>query len=311
MAAEIKRTFKFRDPESLKLFIGPDRTTLRQLRHLNVRVQVSGKKLVLRGSCEQDMALAADLVLFVSSRAHQGQPTRPEVADAYMKKQSRRTTPNSIEPKTEGQGIYLSCLKENDIVFGLGPAGTGKTFLAVAVAIKALQSGEVSKIILTRPAVEAGEKLGFLPGTFADKVDPYLQPLTDSLNKLVGKGIVDRWRKEGVIEIAPLAYMRGRTLENAYVILDEAQNCTWKQLVMLLTRLGEGSKAVLTGDVSQTDLMHSASGLAPIVEALQHINGIGVHEFGAEDVVRHPLVAAIVEALADRGAVTPLVVVGS
>ena len=223
-----------------------------------------------------------------------------------MKKQSQRATTNSIAPKTEGQGIYMTCLEENDIVFGLGPAGTGKTFLAVARALEALNKGEVKKLILTRPAVEAGEKLGFLPGSFEDKVDPYMMPLLDSLNKLVGKNTVDRWRKDDRIEIAPLAYMRGRTLENAYVLVDEAQNCTWDQLIMVLTRLGEGSRAVLTGDVSQTDLMKSQSGFANVVKALHHIEGIGKHEFEACDVVRHPLVARIIEALADRGTVTPL-----
>lgn len=306
MAAALRRTFKFRDSEVLKTFLGPERSTLRLLRRIQMRVQVQGKKLVLKGSSPQDMAFAVDLVEFISMRAHQGQTTRTEVAEAYMKKHSRRATPNTIAPKTEGQGVYLSCLDENDIVFGLGPAGTGKTFLAVAQALQALQSGRVSKIILTRPAVEAGEKLGFLPGSFADKVDPYLQPLADSLNKLIGKGTVGRWKKEGRIEIAPLAYMRGRTLEDAYVIVDEAQNCTWKQLIMALTRLGEGSRAVLTGDISQSDLMKGQSGLGPIVQALRHVEGIGVHEFGPEDVVRHPLVARIIEALADLGSVTPL-----
>jgi phosphate starvation-inducible protein PhoH and related proteins len=306
VTGDIKRTFKFRDTATLKTFLGPDRSTIRLLRRLHVRAQVQGKKIVLKGSSPQDMSLASDLVMFVSMRAHQGQETRPEVADAYMKNQTRHSTPNSIDPKTDGQAKYLSLLAKNDVVFGIGPAGTGKTFLAVATGLQHLRAKKVERLILTRPAVEAGEKLGYLPGTFAEKVDPYLQPLADSLNKLMGKGIVERMKKDGRIEIAPLAYMRGRTLEDAYVIVDEAQNCTWKQLVMVLTRLGEGSKAVLTGDISQTDLYQSQSGLKDIVGALGHIEGIGVHEFGVVDVVRHPLVARIVEALADRGSVTPI-----
>lgn len=223
-----------------------------------------------------------------------------------MKKQTRRSTPDRIAPKTEGQSAYLSCMSTNDIVFGLGPAGTGKTFLAVGTALSELMKGNVRRIILTRPAVEAGEKLGFLPGTFAEKVDPYLQPLSDSLNKLMGKGHIERMKKEGKIEIAPLAYMRGRTLDDAFVIVDEAQNCTWQQLVMLLTRLDEGSRAVLTGDATQSDLQRQGSGLMPIVDSLKHIEGIGVHEFTTADVVRHPLVARIIKALEDRPEVTAL-----
>lgn len=296
-ANHIKRTFKFRDSAALQIFLGPERVMLRLVNRLHVRAYVQGKKLVLQGSSQQDMDLAADLVSFVSVRAHQGQPTGSEVADAYMKKQTQRATPNQIDPKTEGQAEYLSCMAANDIVFGLGPAGTGKTYLAVATALAALNGRKVSRIILTRPAVEAGEKLGFLPGTFSEKVDPYLQPLADSLHKLMGKGHVERLKKEGKIEIAPLAYMRGRTLDDAFVLVDEAQNCTWKQLVMLLTRLGEGSRAVLTGDATQTDLLRQGSGLMPIVSALKHIEGIGVHEFTSADVVRHKLVARIVEAL--------------
>ncbi len=311
MPGDIKRTFKFRDPSALKTFLGPERAMLRLLSRLHVRAHVQGKKLVLKGSSQQDMVLASDLVLFASMRAHQGQPTRPEVADAFMKKQTRRATPTSISPKTEGQAAYLTCMSNSDIVFGLGPAGTGKTFLAVATALQTLHRGDVSRIILTRPAVEAGEKLGFLPGTFSEKVDPYLQPLSDSLHKLMGKGQVERMKKEGKIEIAPLAYMRGRTLDDAFVIVDEAQNCTWKQLVMLLTRLGEGSRCVLTGDASQTDLLRQGSGLTPIVTSLQHIEGIGVHEFTTADVVRHPLVARIIEALeGEQGSVRPIASVG-
>lgn len=204
-----------------------------------------------------------------------------------------------IQPKTPGQNEYQRTLRECDVVFGLGPAGTGKTFLAVYEAAKALENGHVSKVILTRPAVEAGEKLGFLPGKLTDKVAPYLQPLMESLNKLLTKGRVDCHIRNGKIEIAPLAFMRGRTLEDAYVILDEAQNCTFDQLMMLLTRLGEGSRCVLTGDASQVDLEDGGSGLLMMLRALEQVEGVGIYELTADDVQRHRLVADIIRAVGE------------
>lgn len=188
-------------------------------------------------------------------------------------------------------------LRSFDVVFGLGPAGTGKTFLAVYEAAVALERGHVEKIILTRPAVEAGEKLGFLPGNLTEKVAPYLTPLIESLNKLLTRGRVECHIRNGKIEVAPLAFMRGRTLDNAYVILDEAQNCTFEQLTMLLTRLGEGTRCVLTGDASQVDLEEGDSGLLTMIRALRAIEGIGVYELSPEDVQRHRLVAEIVRAV--------------
>lgn len=201
-----------------------------------------------------------------------------------------------IYPMTLCQKEYISKLEENDLVFGIGPAGTGKTYLAVLYAIKMLKENRVKKIILTRPAVEAGESLGFLPGDLKEKVDPYLTPLYDALYEILGMETVNNLIERGVIEIAPLAYMRGRTLENAYVILDEAQNTTEKQMKMFLTRLGFQSKMIVTGDITQIDLPKGVtSGLKQVTSMLKGIKGISVVEFDFLDVVRHPLVQKILE----------------
>lgn len=199
--------------------------------------------------------------------------------------------------RTPNQRTYLRNILNCDITFGIGPAGTGKTFLAVACAVDALERSSVQRIILTRPAVEAGERLGFLPGDLAQKVDPYLRPLYDALYDLMGLEKVNRAFERGLIEVAPLAFMRGRTLNNAFVILDEAQNTTREQMKMFLTRIGFGSKCVVTGDVSQIDLPRgSESGLIDAERVLRRVNGIATTHFGSLDVVRHPLVARIVEA---------------
>ena len=202
-----------------------------------------------------------------------------------------------IKCKTVGQKHYVSAIKKNTIVFGVGPAGTGKTYLAVCQAVNSFKSKEVEKIILTRPAVEAGEKLGFLPGDLQTKVDPYLRPLYDALGELFGFETYQRLMEKGAIEVAPLAYMRGRTLSNAFVILDEAQNATREQMKMFLTRLGDGSKMVVTGDLTQTDLPEGkTSGLKQAVTILKGIDEISVCQFSEKDVVRHPLVGKIVKA---------------
>lgn len=212
---------------------------------------------------------------------------------AVVLKTSRRT----IVPKTLGQKQYLQAIHQADVVLGIGPAGTGKTYLAVAAAVSALLKNEVQKIVLTRPAVEAGEALGFLPGDLEEKLLPYLRPLHDAMYDMVDKEDVVRLVEKGVIEIAPLAYMRGRTLSNAFVILDEAQNTTGEQMMMFLTRLGDGSKMVVTGDVTQIDLPRSkASGLTQARRILKGVRGIEIFEFGSGDVVRHPLVLRILEA---------------
>jgi phosphate starvation-inducible PhoH-like protein len=203
----------------------------------------------------------------------------------------------SIRPKTANQKRYVEAIDTHTITFGLGPAGTGKTYLAMAKAIQALQAKEVNRIILTRPAVEAGEKLGFLPGTLSEKIDPYLRPLFDALHDMIDQESIPRLMQSGVIEIAPLAYMRGRTLNDAFVILDEAQNTTPEQMKMFLTRLGFGSKMVITGDVTQVDLPNYAkSGLAVVQHVLTGVDGISFSHLDSEDVVRNRLVGEIVEA---------------
>lgn len=202
-----------------------------------------------------------------------------------------------VRPKTIGQRIYLEAIRRNYVTFGIGPAGTGKTYLAVVMAVAALRNKDVDKIILTRPAVEAGERLGFLPGDLQEKVDPYLRPLYDALQDILGLDMYQKFMSRGIIEIAPLAYMRGRTLEDAFVILDEAQNTTEKQMKMFLTRLGFGSRMVITGDLSQVDLPRGVpSGLRRASEILEGVEGIGIVQLQAMDVIRHEVVTRIVEA---------------
>ena len=202
-----------------------------------------------------------------------------------------------VRPRTVGQKKYVDGIKNNTIVMGIGPAGTGKTYLAVAMAAKAFKAHEVNKIILTRPAVEAGEKLGFLPGDLQDKVDPYLRPLYDALFEMFGADNFSKYMEKGIIEVAPLAYMRGRTLEGSFIILDEAQNTTREQMKMFLTRLGNDSKMVITGDVTQIDLPDSkSSGLIEAMKVLRNVDDIYIHKFNEKDVVRHKLVQDIVKA---------------
>ena len=202
----------------------------------------------------------------------------------------------SIRPKTLGQKNYVDAIDENTIVFGIGPAGTGKTYLAMAKAVQALQRKEVDRIILSRPAIEAGERLGFLPGSLTDKIDPYLRPLYDALNEMMDPDLVPKLLAAGTVEVAPLAYMRGRTLNNAFVVLDEAQNTTPEQMKMFLTRLGFGSKMVITGDITQVDLPAGASGLQLVTRVLDDIDDIVFARLTSADVVRHSLVGQIVDA---------------
>ncbi len=207
------------------------------------------------------------------------------------------TRGKKIKPKTLGQKKYVNSMKNNDIVFGIGPAGTGKTYLAMAMAIASLKNKEVQRLVLTRPAVEAGEHLGFLPGDFQEKIDPYLRPLYDALYDLLGVETFQKYMEKGIIEVAPLAYMRGRTLDDSFIILDEAQNSTSEQMKMFLTRLGFGAKAVITGDITQIDLPKGKfSGLAQIPKIIKNISGIEIVYFTAKDVVRHPLVQQIIKA---------------
>lgn len=202
-----------------------------------------------------------------------------------------------VKPKTLGQKRYVDAIRQHMITFGIGPAGTGKTYLAMAMAITAFRNDEVSRIILTRPAIEAGEKLGFLPGDLQSKIDPYLRPLYDALHQIMGAEAFQKNMEKGLIEVAPLAYMRGRTLDNAYIILDEAQNTTPAQMKMFLTRIGFGSKVIVTGDMTQKDLgAGTVSGLDVAVRVLKKVEGIAFCELTSRDVVRHPLVQKIVEA---------------
>ncbi|MDR6122318.1 phosphate starvation-inducible PhoH-like protein [Bacillus sp. SLBN-46] len=234
-------------------------------------------------------------VLYAIQMANKG--TLDYFVNLYDEEIGKNVKGKTIRIKTLGQRQYVQAIKKNDLVFGIGPAGTGKTYLAVVMAVNALRNGNVNKIILTRPAVEAGESLGFLPGDLKEKVDPYLRPLYDALNDILGVEHTQRLIERGTIEIAPLAYMRGRTLDDAFVILDEAQNTTHAQMKMFLTRLGFGSKMVITGDQTQIDLPKGAkSGLIVAEEILQNVNGISFVFLEQSDVVRHPLVGKIIQA---------------
>ena len=225
---------------------------------------------------------------------HEGGTTLKEMVSDRVTTHDRKP---GVTAKTIGQKKYLDAIRKHDVTFGIGPAGTGKTYLAVAMALSALREGRVSRIILTRPAVEAGEALGFLPGDLLEKITPYLRPLHDALHDMLPAEEIAKHMERATIEIAPLAYMRGRTLNGAFIILDEAQNSTTEQMLMFLTRLGHGSKAVITGDETQVDLPpHKQSGLIEAHRALKNVEGIAVVEFSKRDVVRHPLVQRIIGA---------------
>ncbi len=226
-----------------------------------------------------------------------GEAEGAEQIELFSTGMELRTRKKPIEPRTEAQKAYVANLFQNELGFGIGPAGTGKTYLAVAVGVTMFISGAVEKIILSRPAVEAGERLGFLPGDMKEKVDPYMQPLYDALNDFLPSKQVEKLLQEKRIEIAPLAFMRGRTLSNAFIVLDEAQNATTMQMKMFLTRLGEGSRMVITGDRTQVDLPRgTASGLADAERILKGVKGVTFNYFTSKDVVRHPLVGRIIEA---------------
>ncbi|MBI3851118.1 MAG: PhoH family protein [Verrucomicrobia bacterium] len=225
---------------------------------------------------------------------HEGASTLKDLMADRIQTSDKKT---NVTPKTVGQKKYLEAIRQHDVTLGIGPAGTGKTYLAMAMAVAALREGKAARIILTRPAVEAGEALGFLPGDLYEKITPYLRPLHDALHDMMPPDEIQKNMERGTIEIAPLAYMRGRTLNHAFIILDEAQNATTEQMFMFLTRLGHGAKAVITGDITQIDLPpHKYSGLVEAHRALQRIDGIAIVEFSKRDVVRHPLVQRIIAA---------------
>jgi phosphate starvation-inducible protein PhoH and related proteins len=254
--------------------------------------RILGKLLLI---IRKGITISARDVIYAIQLANKG--TLDYFTEIYEEEITKNAKGKSIRVKTLGQRHYISAIKQHDLVFGIGPAGTGKTYLAVVMAVTALKNGHVKRIILTRPAVEAGESLGFLPGDLKEKVDPYLRPLYDALHDILGTEHTARLMERGTIEIAPLAYMRGRTLDDAFVILDEAQNTTHAQMKMFLTRLGFGSKMVITGDKTQVDLPKGVkSGLIVAAELLNEVKGISFIYLEQSDVVRHPLVGRIIAA---------------
>ncbi len=308
-----------------RLLFGPMDRHLRAVRErFGVRISVRSDVLTLEGTDDDAVQEVARRVKIVLARAARpGEPTAEEIEDLLIgdgiETQARKRPPRAprgprgggqrpppglsgpapkrARPRTKMQEAYLEAIRKHDVVFAIGPAGTGKTFLAVVEAVEALRAGQVKRIVLTRPAVEAGEKLGFLPGDFHAKINPYLRPLYDALGELIPWGEVQRYMDADVIEIVPLAYMRGRTLKNAFIILDEGQNTTTAQMKMFLTRLGDGSKAVINGDITQVDLPETTrSGLVDSIHVLEGTKGLSIIRFGAHDIQRHALVQRIVDA---------------
>ena len=323
------------DNARLLSLCGPFDDNIKQLeRRLGIEINRRDNhfKLTGRAIC---VTAAADILrsLYVDTAPMRGQiqDIEPEqihlaIKEARVLEQSAESVPEYgkainiktkrgvIKPRTPNQAQYIAHILDHDITFGIGPAGTGKTYLAVAAAVDALERQEIRRILLTRPAVEAGEKLGFLPGDLSQKVDPYLRPLYDALFEMLGFEKVEKLMERNVIEVAPLAYMRGRTLNDAFIILDESQNTTIEQMKMFLTRIGFNSKAVVTGDITQVDLPRSTkSGLRHALEVLQGVDGLSFNFFESKDVVRHPVVARIVQAYeafdaqqaAEKSAATP------
>lgn len=292
--------------------LGPQDRLLRvvEREHPDVQVHVRGNEITLTGDTAS-VAGARALVdeLITMARAGQGLDPADVSASSRIMRADAGMRPSEvlgeailtsrgriIRPKTLGQKAYVDAIDDNTIVFGIGPAGTGKTYLAMAKAVQALQRKEVSRIILSRPAIEAGERLGFLPGSLTDKIDPYLRPLYDALNEMLDPELVPKLMASGTIEVAPLAYMRGRTLNDSFVVLDEAQNTTPEQMKMFLTRLGFGTRMVITGDITQIDLPEGASGLRLVTRVLKDIDDIHFSSLTSADVVRHTLVGRIVDA---------------
>ncbi len=309
----------FADPEAAKALLGPQGSHLKQVAAVSgVSARSRGSQVSLEGP-EEGAALARSVLEELYELIRQGYPVyemdvdfaarilaadpAAKLKDIFLDQVYLSGKKRIISPKTLTQKAYLQAMRTHDIVFGIGPAGTGKTYLAMAMAVDALVKGRVDRIVLARPAVEAGEKLGFLPGDLAEKVNPYLRPLYDALHDMMDFDKAGRLMGKGVIEVAPLAFMRGRTLNASFVILDEAQNATGEQMKMFLTRLGFDSKAVITGDVTQVDLPQGArSGLVEARRILTGIEGIGFVEFSEADVVRHRLVRQIIRAYDREGA---------
>lgn len=311
MRKEIK--VKLKDEEEALNLLGLEDVNLRYLEErMNCQIIVRGEEMTVSGeAADVNMAeavlnqlltlikkgnnLALADITYVISKVEAG--SEQDMSQSLTKVIATTQRGRPIKSKTLGQAKYVKAIEKDSLVLGIGPAGTGKTYLAVVMAVKALRAKEVTRIVLTRPAVEAGEKLGFLPGDLQEKVNPYLRPLYDALFDLLGPETTQRYIEKGTIEIAPLAYMRGRTLDDSFIILDEAQNTTPEQMKMFLTRFGFGSKAVITGDITQVDLPRgNFSGLIEVQSILKGISGISFHYFTADDIVRNPLVQSIIQA---------------
>ncbi len=311
--APVAEYLEFEDNQLLSALFGEHDKNLVQLeKSLGISLVNRGNQLAISGP-DDAIEVAVSALETLYKRVESGQPIeKADVAAAIkMNHQPKnlfgeheamiRTPKTQLTARTPTQAEYIDAMAHNDLTFGLGPAGTGKTYIAVCKAVSMLMSGKVDKIILSRPAVEAGENLGFLPGDMKEKVDPYMRPIYDALYDTLPGDLVNRKIETGIIEIAPLAFMRGRTLKHAFVLLDEGQNATPVQMKMFLTRLGEGSRMVVTGDLSQVDLPRGhKSGLRDAAETLQGIDGIATIRFTEEDVVRHPLVSKIVKAYDNR-----------
>ncbi len=308
-------TLQFADNALLRLLVGDHDRHLARIEQLaGIKLACRGNRMAIFGAPDRvEVAQAALQGLY--QRLQRGDGVGIAEVDAAVRLSDQpaeqrlplhdlpaiRTRRGAVEARSPGQASYMDHLARQDMVFGIGPAGTGKTYLAVAQAVAMLQTGKVDRIVLSRPAVEAGERLGFLPGDLKDKVDPYLRPLYDALHDMLPADQVARRITAGEIEVAPLAFMRGRTLAHCFAILDEAQNTTPVQMKMFLTRMGEGTRMVITGDLTQVDLPHGMrSGLADALDTLEGVSGIGVARFDRRDVVRHPLVARIVDAYDQR-----------
>ena len=312
MTAEITKTFTISNNDDALIFGINDSNLKIIAEKLNLKIHPFGERVDLTGEPSQ-VQLATQILTILVKLLHSGiQIGESDVvsatqmalegqleyfADLYNQVILHNAQGHAIRVRNLGQRQYLQTIKKHDITFGIGPAGTGKTYLAVVMAVAALKKGQVRRLVLTRPAVEAGENLGFLPGDLKEKVDPYLRPIYDALYDILGTEHTNHLLERGVIEIAPLAYMRGRTLDEAFVILDEAQNTTREQMKMFLTRLGFGSKMVVNGDATQIDLpRHAKSGLIEAAQILRNLPRIGFVDFKTSDVVRHPVVAEIIAA---------------